>query len=368
MADPDDIPEPDRVEGAPHPRSSIFLMGQDEAEKSFLEAFSTGRLHHGWMLTGPRGVGKATLAYRIARFLIGANTDATSLDMSPEAAVFKRIQSQGESQLFVCRRPVNEDTGRLKTQITVEEVRRLKSFFQLSATDGGWRVAIVDPADELNAAAANALLKILEEPPAKAIILLVCHQPAALLPTIRSRCRELRLKPLDANKLGAALDCAGFPPEENQTALAELSAGSVGEAVRILADDGQVLFSRIAALINSAPKMNRGLIIALGDQCSGPSNASRYDMTVRLVSLALSRLARSGAGNPPLAEAAKDERALANRLSATPGQARIWANLEQMISARIQHARAVNLDPGQVILDTFLQIDAAARRATRSSA
>ena len=141
------------------------------------------------------------------------------------------------------------------------------------------------------------------------------------------------------------MDCAGFPPEENQTALAELSAGSVGEAVRILADDGQVLFSRIAALINSAPKMNRGLIIALGDQCSGPSNASRYDMTVRLVSLALSRLARNGAGNPPRAEAAKDERALANRLSATPGQARIWANLEQMISARIQHARAVNLVP-----------------------
>lgn len=368
MPEPDDIPEPDRVEGAPHPRESIFLMGQDEAEKSFLEAFSGGRLHHGWMLTGPRGVGKATLAYRIARFLIGGNTDATSLDMSPEAPVFRRIRALGEPQLTVCRRPWDDDTKRLKKQITVDEVRKLKSFFQMSATDGGWRVAIVDAADDLNDNAASALLKILEEPPAKAIILLICHQPAALLATIRSRCRELKLKPLEPGKLGAALDCAGFPPDEDQSALAELSAGSVGEAVRILSEDGQALYGRVTALINSAPKMSRGLIIALGDQCTGPANASRYDMAVRLISLALSRLARNGAGNPPKAEAAKGERDLAKRLSATPTQARIWADIEQMLSARIQHARAVNLDPGQVILDTFLQIDAAARRASRSSA
>ncbi len=368
MSAPDDIPEPDRVEGAPHPRETIFLMGQDAAEAAFLATFSTGRLHHGWMLTGPRGVGKATLAYRIARFLIGANTDASSLDMSPEAPVFRRIRALGEPRLFVCRRPWDDDAKRLKKQITVEEVRRLKSFFQMSATDGGWRVAIVDAADDLNDAAANALLKILEEPPAKSILLLVCHQPAALLPTIRSRCRELRLKPLEPGKLGAALDCAGFPPEEDQTALTELCAGSVGEAVRLLSDDGPALYSRMIGLINSAPKMNRGLIIGLGDQCAGPANSSRYDMVVRLVALALSRLARAGSGSPPVAEAAKGERALAQRLARTPRQARIWADLEQMLAARIQHARAVNLDPGQVILDTFLQIDAAAQRATRASA
>jgi DNA polymerase III subunit delta' len=366
MPEPEDLPEPDRAEGAPHPRETIFLFGQDQAEQEFLEAFRSGRLHHAWMLTGPRGVGKATLAYRIARFLIGANTDSTSLDMSPEAPVFRRIKAQAEPQLFVCRRPWDEDRKRFKTQITVDEIRRLKSFFQLSASDGGARVAIVDCADELNESAANALLKILEEPPEGAVILLVCHQPAGLLPTIRSRCRVLRLNPLAPGKLGAALDSAGFPPEEDQSALTELAGGSVGEAVRLLADDGPAHYARIVALTASAPRMNRGLIIALGDQCTGPAAAGRYDTIVRLIALALSRLARAGAGDPPAHEAASGERDLAARLSSNPAQARIWADLEQMLSARIAHARAVNLDPGQVILDTFLQIDAAARRAGRS--
>ena len=365
MADETDIAEPDRVEGAPHPRETIFLMGQDEAEQEFLSAWQQGRMHHAWLITGPRGTGKATLAYRIARFLIGQPEAATSLDLSPEARVFRAIAHQAEPRLLVCRRPWDDKEKRLKTVITIEEVRRLKSFFALSATDAGWRVAIVDATDEMNQDAANALLKILEEPPARSALLLVCHKPGTLLATIRSRCREIKLRPLTPGKLGAALDCAGFPPEEDQTALAELSGGSVGEAVRILAEDGQALYARIMALIGSAPRMNRGLIGALGDQCAGAANAPRYDMVVRLILLAIARLARAGAGSPAPAEASKGEAAIAARLSPGPAQARVWADLEQALAARFAHARAVNLDPAHMILDSFVQIDAAARRATK---
>ena len=197
-----DIEEPDRLPGAPHPRETAVLYGQAAAEAAFLEAAATGRLHHAWAITGPRGVGKATLAWRIARHLIAGEAGPT-LDMAPDHPVFRQVAALAAPQLFLCRRPWDDKAERLRTAITVDEVRALKAFFQLSAADGGWRVAIVDAADELNGAAANALLKILEEPPANAVLLLVCHRPAALLPTLRSRCRELRCRPLDAAALAA---------------------------------------------------------------------------------------------------------------------------------------------------------------------
>ncbi|MFP4275020.1 MAG: DNA polymerase III subunit delta', partial [Paracoccaceae bacterium] len=238
------LPEPDRIEGAPHPRETPRLFGQGLAQEAFLEAFAAGRMHHGWLLTGPRGVGKATLAWQVARFLLaqpqegqgaglfGAAPGADSLDLAPEHPVARRVAAGSEPGLFVLRRGPNDKGNALSAQIRVDEVRRLKSFFSLSATEGGRRVAIVDAADEMNPSAANALLKLLEEPPARSTLLLVAHQPARLLPTIRSRCRELRLKPLAPAELAAALDQAGLAPEGDVAALSELSGGSVGAAVR----------------------------------------------------------------------------------------------------------------------------------------
>ncbi|TNF61069.1 MAG: DNA polymerase III subunit delta', partial [Rhodobacteraceae bacterium] len=203
-ADDTDIAQPDQAPGAPHPRETLRLLGQAQAEAEFLAAFATGRLHHGWLLTGPQGIGKATLAWRIARFLLatpdpqedglfGAPPPPASLDIAPDHPVARRMLARAEPGLAQVIRSLHPKTGKLRDVITVEDVRDLHRFFGLSATDGGRRVVIVDAADEMNPQAANALLKMLEEPPRRATLLLVAHQPSRLLATIRSRCRTLRL-------------------------------------------------------------------------------------------------------------------------------------------------------------------------------
>ena len=271
----DDRPQPDQTEGAPHPRDTARLIGQAAAEQAFLEAVTSGRLHHGWMIAGPRGTGKATLAWRIARHLI-AHPPSTadgglfgappprSLDIPEDHPVARRIAAGSEPGLFKLTRPWDDRAKRLKAEITVDEVRKLKSRFALSAADGGWRVVIVDAADEMNTSAANALLKLLEEPPARATLLLVTHQPSALLPTIRSRCRMLHLRPLSPPDMAAALDQAGVavPPEEAE-ALAALSAGSVGDAIRLSLNEGPKLYTAILTLLGSLPQLDRARALAL---------------------------------------------------------------------------------------------------------
>ncbi|HRO15195.1 MAG TPA: DNA polymerase III subunit delta', partial [Paracoccus sp. (in: a-proteobacteria)] len=192
----DDAPiESDRVPGAPHPRETPRVIGQDAAIAAFSAAAASGRLHHGWLLTGPRGTGKATLAWAIARWLL-AGADTPDLSVPPDNPVARRVLALSEPRLHLVRRGTDDKTGRLRAEITVDDIRRLLSFFHLSAAEGGRRVAIIDAADDMNTAAANAVLKMLEEPPRDAVLLLIAHQPARLLPTIRSRCRRLALRPL----------------------------------------------------------------------------------------------------------------------------------------------------------------------------
>jgi len=361
-----EIPEPDRLPGAPHPRETAALFGQDAAEARFLEAAASGRLHHAWLLAGPRGVGKATLAWRIARFLVAGGRGA-GLAMARDDPVFRQLAALGSPQLFLARRPWDDKAERLRTAISVEEVRALKSFLQLTAADAGWRVAIVDSADELTPSAANALLKILEEPPARTVLLLVSHRPAALLPTIRSRCRTLRLAPLAAGDLARALADAGSAPDPaDAVALAALAGGSAGAALALAAGDGVARYAEITALLATRP-LDRRRAIALAEAAAGRDSGARYALTLELVRLALSRLALAGAGAPvvPVSEA---EAALVAGLGATPAQGRLWAGLVTDLAARTAHARAVNLDPAQVILDTFLQIDAAAAEARAHAA
>ncbi|MBJ3761137.1 DNA polymerase III subunit delta' [Maribius pontilimi] len=359
--------EPDRVEGAPHPRHTLQLFGQNQAERIFLDAFASGALHHAWLLTGPRGIGKATLAWRIARFLLsqpgddggmfGAPTPPDSLDTPEDHPVSRRVAAMSEPRLFLMRPTPNPQTGTPRRDITVDRARRLKDFLQLSAADGGRRVVLIDSADQMNVATSNAILKLVEEPPALTTFLLVSHAPAGLLPTIRSRCRTLPCQPLSADDLGAALAQAGLQTDVSPMVMAQLAEGSVGEAARLLQQDGPAIYARLLAIFRDCPNYDRQALLALGAGLSGNAGLARLDIVVRLIDLLLARLARHGAGAVPDAEAAKGEAALLARLSPDADAARRWADLHQSAGARLAHGRAVNLDPSSLILDTGASIN-----------
>ncbi|MBU2935227.1 MULTISPECIES: DNA polymerase III subunit delta' [Pacificibacter] len=372
-------PEADRAPGAPHPRETLHLFGQSNAEDAFLQAFNTGRLHHAWLITGPRGVGKATLAWRIARFLLsqpvgeadaGLFGDAppapTSLEIGHDTPVYRRSAQLAEPRLCLIRRAYDAKKGKHTAQISVEEVRKLGAFFHMSATDGGRRVVIVDSADDMNVSSANALLKMLEEPPKDAVLLLVSHQPSRLLPTIRSRCRELRLGHLGGEDVRQALDAAGFDAADQSDALAELAAGSVGEALRLTNLDGMDAYREVVALFATLPKLDRPRALKLAESCVGAANVDRYELILGLIDRFLTRMARTGAGRPPLVEAARGEAEVMRRLAPDNMAAKDWATVQQEISARAAHAKAVNLDPAASILDMVFKINDTASRVART--
>lgn len=359
-----DLSQPDRIDGAPHPRETAQLFGQDRAVADFLDAYASGRMHSGWLITGPRGVGKATLAWKIATFLL-ANPQVgmfgdPSLDVDPDHPDARLIQSGAHPRLALIRRPVDEKTKVLKSEITVDAVRRLKSFFQMSAADGGRRVVIVDAADELNRNAANAILKELEEPPADTTILLIAHQPSRLLPTIRSRCRELRCQTLSQDALGQALDQAGFPAQNNES-LATLAGGSAGDAIRLLNQDGMALYAGIVKTIEGLPRVDRPAALRLADSCVGRAAETRFGLTLDLIDLFLSRAARAGLMGEPTAQACAGEARLLARIAPDDRAARAWAQLQQDLSNRSRHGRAVNLDPAALILDMIFKIEETAQ-------
>ena len=362
----DDVPQPDRIEGALHPRETPRLIGQDAAQTAFLNAFNAGKLHHAWLLTGPRGVGKATLAWRIARFLLATPDDdggmfaapqPTTLDIDPDHPTARRIASGGEGGLKSITRTMNPDTKRMRKQIVVDDIRALNGFFQMSSADGGRRVVIIDDADEMNVNAANALLKMLEEPPERATLLLLSHQPSSLLPTIRSRCRTLRLNTLTPAQMAEALDASGVAVEGDPAALAALSGGSVGGALRLSLMGGLNIYAELVGLMSTLPRMDRARAIKLAEAAAQRGAEEKLALLFTLIDLMLSRLARTGAtGAPPATEAAPGEAEVMKRLSPSAYQGRKWADLAQEISARAQHGLAVNLDPAALVLDTLLKM------------
>ncbi len=369
----EDTPEPDRVAGAPHPRETRELFGQDQAQQDFLDAYTAGRLHSGWLITGPRGIGKATLAWKIATFLLaeapddagGLFADAppapTSLAVSDENPDARLVQSGAHPRLLVIRRMVNEKTGVLQTEITREALEPLKNFFHMSATDGGRRVVIVDTADEMNRTAANAILKELEEPPANTTVLLVAHQPSRLLPTIRSRCRELRCAALSPDDLPAALAQAGLHTDAGE-ALTTLAAGSAGDAIRLLNHDGLPLYGDLVRLFSGLPQVDRPALLKLADSCTGRGADTRFGLVLDLIDHFLARAARAGLQGEPATQGAMGEARLLTRLSPDDRAARAWALLQQTLSAKARHGRAVNLDPAALILDMVFAIELTAQK------
>ncbi len=276
-------PQPaEDADEAPHPRATQVLVGHSGPEAALLSAYHRSRMPHAFLLAGPRGIGKATLAYRMARFML-SHPDSTSsevaaarsLGVDAQHPVFRRIASQAEGGLRVLERTPNEK-GTLRQQIAVDDVRRMLSFFASTAGEGGWRLAIVDAVDELNRSSANALLKVLEEPPQRALLLLISHAAGRVPATLRSRCRMLTLRPLAAADVAAAAAAAsGLAASDPQvTAAAAAAEGSVARALALLDETASALRRQALGLLERLPALDPNGLHTLGDLLAGTNPQS----------------------------------------------------------------------------------------------
>ena len=267
------------LEGAPHPRETAVLFGHMEAEQELLESYRSGRMPHAWLIGGEAGIGKATLAYRMARFVLAhpdpkssAVQKAKSVAIKADDPLFRRVAGEAHSDLLVLERRLN-DKGKLSQDIAVDDVRRTVSFFGSTAGEGGWRVAIVDALDELNRFGANALLKVMEEPPARSLLVMISHTPGQVMPTIRSRARRLTLRPLStSNVIEAAAAASGRAAADKEIIAAATAAnGSVARALDLLEGPALALREKTAALLDQLPQTDSRALHALGEAIGGTS-------------------------------------------------------------------------------------------------
>ncbi|HEY4076058.1 MAG TPA: DNA polymerase III subunit delta' [Rhizomicrobium sp.] len=340
-------PEPsdaDRIEGFDHPRETFTLLGQDAVLGRAARAIRGGRPPGAWLICGPPGVGKATLAYRIARYLLAYGTT----DMGPEDlsvprdnAAARQVMAQSHPGLLILKRAVNSKTGKLMTVLSVDEIRRLSDFFGMTSGAGGWRVAIVDTADDMNDNAANALLKMLEEPPANAMLLLLSNTPGRLLPTIRSRCQRLDLRPLDDETLQRAL--ANYLPELNgaeRASLARLSGGSLGGALTLATGEGRQLAEEADKLIDHARDPDLLALLTLGE-----------------------KLGRMRDGLEQFGDFLAETLADRIRVKAHGGAVGLerWVKLLGRLEQNFKRATALHLEPRQTILSAARDLSQTAR-------
>src|SRR5271166_2200874 len=348
---------------APAPRANPDLVGHETAERELRRLVELGRLPHAILLNGPRGIGKATLVFRLARFLLAERdrpTDAAGqgLATDPECGVFHRVAAGGHADLLTVERAYDPRRRRLRGEIVVEDAREITAFFRLTAAEGGWRIVVVDGAEEMNRNAANALLKILEEPPRRALLLLVSHSPGRLLPTIRSRCRRFPLFPL-ARALVTLL-LRRYRPElarSEAEALAALSDGSIGRALDLAEAGGLALYQSVLEILSQTPQLDVIRLHAFADQLARADAEDAYRVGGELLLQLLARMTASSARRQLGGEeiiGGEDEamRRLAGRVDAAR-----WAALREEIERAFVSTDKLNLDRKQAMLGVFFAIE-----------
>jgi DNA polymerase III subunit delta' len=306
-----DLPEPDQLEGAPHPREQAAFFGHREAETGFLEAIASGRLHHAWLIGGPDGIGKATLAYRVARFLFahgGVVPPGTrDLAVAPNHPAARQVAALSHPDLAIVRRGLRKDGKGYSAEIGVDHVRRALDLFTSTAGKGGYRVCVVDAADDLNASSGNALLKVIEEPPPRSIFLVVSHSPQRLLPTIRSRCRRLQLRPLAEPEVRAVIGSLGPSfAELDEAALSRavaLAEGSARRAIEMLDADKTAIVADTSALLNALPRLDMKRVVQLAEKIAprGGEGEIQLALHTAMAWVSSSLEANAGAGAARLA-------------------------------------------------------------------
>jgi DNA polymerase-3 subunit delta' len=322
------------------PRDRFDLVPSPEAETAFLDAQARGRLHHAWLLCGPEGVGKATFAYRAARRLLGAAPDPSRgpLGARPDDPVSRLVSAQSHPDLLVLERL--SEGGKIKKSISVDQARDLPEFFSKSPSQASYRVAIIDAADDLNLNAANALLKVLEEPPERGVLFLVTHAPGRLLATIRSRCRRLTFAPWTEAAVAALVSRQTDLPQDEAVRIAAMARGSPGAALA-LATAANLEVDRLAQAWVQGPAVDRAELLAVADGFRGAEGQARFDAL-------LDRLA-----------AAVKARSLVEGASGAA-----WAELWTRLSELPERAAAINLDRGDLLagaLADLARVKAASR-------
>ena len=333
--------EPNSESGPPLPIANPDLFDQNKAETIFLDAFNACRLSHAWLLSGVAGIGKATLAFRIARFILSSQNSSeeqSNLAIDINDPICRRIVSGGHADFLCIQRSIDEKTNKKRKEITVDEVRGVTSFLSRTPAEGGWRVIVVDNADEMNSNAANAILKILEEPPKRAIILLVSNNPSKLLPTIRSRCRRLPLNPLRSNTILKTLQ--QYYPQirhEDLTQLVSLADGSLGRAINLVQDGGLDIYREVNSILDTLPLLDIPRLHQLGDKLNRAKSDQVFQQTFDIINRWLSKLIKNMALNK---ESDLDS----------------WIDLWENTGRLINQTKGLNLDPKQAILNTLLAI------------
>lgn len=352
------------------PRENPDLIGHESAENRLFDAWRSGRLPHAWLITGPKGIGKATLAFRFARFVLSGGGSAGSLidpagdgssplRVDPGDPVFRRVASGGHADLMTLERGMDAAGKRLRSVIVVEDVRSASSFLTLTSGEGGWRVVIVDSADDMNVNSANALLKTLEEPPSRTLILLVSHAPSGLSATIRSRCCRLKLERLADTDVVRLL--ARYRPDLDDDAAATLvwlAEGSIGRALRLAETDGAAIHGLILALLESLPRTNVESLHAFVDQLARRDAEPAYRTATELVQWWIWRIVTEKAGKGRGAGSSTiqaEADACIRRLSALGGLDQ-WVEVWEKITRLFGQADGINLDRKQVMLNAFHHI------------
>ncbi|MGE0423345.1 MAG: DNA polymerase III subunit delta' [Reyranellaceae bacterium] len=365
--------KPEKVEAPPPwplPRTNTRLVGHADAEAALLESFNSGKLPHAWLISGPRGIGKATLAHRFARFLLAGEHGGglfggapTSLDVDPSVPAARRLIAGGHADMRAVEIGYNENTGRRRTEIVIGDVRDLGSFMRLTPAEGGWRVAVIDAADEMNRAATNAVLKLLEEPPPRSVLMLVAHASGSLLPTVRSRCRRLTLKALSEETVVSLLgDYMPDLPADERVGLARLADGSIGRALEFAEAGGLKLYGDLFALLDGLPRLDASALHAFAERVGrrGEEGERDFRTVAFLLDWWLKTLVRQGAvGEAPVGLMA-GEAPLRQRLLQGAGLDR-WMQVWEKVAHLFARADAVNLDRKQVVLGSLFAFQSAIR-------
>ena len=342
MLDVEERPIADRLEGIPTPSESMELLGHGSQLDKLAESYRAGRLHHAWLISGPRGVGKATLAFHIARYIL-ANPDNLLAHESTSAELWsknvtRQVAQASQPDLLHLTRPWDEKTKKFKTQLSIDEIRKTQNFYGMTAGSNGWRITIVDAADDMNASAANALLKVLEEPPKRSIFLVLTHSAGRLLPTIRSRCQLLPLKPLAEDVVAAKLSSLGLGLADNElNEISKLSEGSIRRAIVLAQGDVLSEYRLFLKLMDGHAKGSASDWVSVHQIADAVSRRGKEDAYTLFVDLMISWVGKQARKRAELPSAM------------LAGWSEVWEKANH--STRL--ADAFNLDKKQVILSLF---------------